>query len=66
MLTVSFSKPKIRLGPASSEAAAEQTVINVKNLVVLGAGVALGVILKQQNEIKTLKRTVTVLQEILR
>jgi hypothetical protein len=65
MITIGFTRPKIKLG-ATDAVAPEQTIFSVKNITLLGAGLALGIILKQQNEIHTLKRTVTVLQEIIR
>jgi hypothetical protein len=42
-----------------------ETVFNRRNLAIFGTGVALGIILKQQSEIRTLKRTVGYLQDII-
>lgn len=37
-----------------------------RTLIILGAGIALGIIFKQQSEIRTLKYTLSFLQEIAR
>jgi len=66
MITMSFGNPKIKLGAADNETQLERPIFNTKNLILVGTGIALGIILKQQNEIHTLKRTVTCLQEIIR
>lgn len=43
-----------------------EELFNSRNLVILGAGIALGIIFKQQSEIRTLKFALSYLQEITR
>ena len=43
-----------------------QSIFSKRNVTLLLAGVALGVVLKQQSEIHTLKRTIDILQEVVR
>ena len=64
-ISITLGKPKIKLG-TTEEPTQERTIFNTKNLVLLGTGIALGIILKQQTEINTLKRTVVYLQEFIR
>jgi len=44
----------------------DEGIFTRQTLVILGAGIALGIIFKQQAEIRTLKHTLSFLQEIAR
>lgn len=64
-ISMAVGRPKIKLG-STDETPQEETIFNTKSLVLLGTGVALGIILKQQSEIQMLKRTVTIFQAVIR
>lgn len=71
MVTINFGRTRVTAekAPAADMPGAvgkAETIFNARTLVVLGTGVALGVILKQRAEIHTLKRTVNYLQEVIR
>ena len=58
-------KPKAAEGEAAATESSD-TIFTVPNAVLLGFGVALGVILKQHADIHTLKRTIGYLTEGIR
>lgn len=72
MFTINVGRPRITLrkatDPTKTPDVVEQAeaIFTTKNAVILGAGIALGIILKQQSDIRTLKRTVAFLQEVIR
>lgn len=74
MITVSFGRPRISTHKAGTAQSTEELNVvekaeaffSSRNLIVLGTGIALGIILKQQSDIHTLKRTVEYLQEVIR
>jgi hypothetical protein len=69
-ITIRIGKPKISLRetPEEDDTSGEKgrPLFTIQNLVVLGAGVAIGVILWQRGEINSLKNTVNYLQEVIR
>jgi len=66
MITIQIGKPRVTLkkGEDAVEVDAEPVfrLFTIQNFVTLGFGVALGIILKQQSDIQTLKRTLDIVQ----
>lgn len=67
MIEIRFGKPSISLKTvkAGEEATekVEAPLFTKRNLIILGTGIAIGVILKQQADIRSLSRTVGHLQQ---
>ena len=71
MVTISFGKAKAathKVEGASLEDVIEkaESIFSMRNLVLIGAGVSLGIMIKQQSDIRVLKRTVEFMQEVIR
>lgn len=72
MITINIGRPRISMRKATEDTdepdivERAESLFTVRNFVLLGGGIALGIILKQQSDIHTLKRTVTYLQEVIR
>lgn len=70
MISITFGRPRISLKKTGEEGLETvdtgNSIFTVQNFVILGSGIALGIILKQQSDIQTLKRTVEYLQGALR
>jgi hypothetical protein len=70
MINISFGKPKVvvRKTDGSDTEVLEYpgSIFTWQNLVLVGAGVSLGIIMKQQSDINSLKRTVDYLQGVMR
>lgn len=67
MITITMGKPAISFRKAGTdgEESAEKAepLFTKRNLIILGTGVAIGVILKQQADIRGLSKTVGHLQQ---
>lgn len=65
---ISFGLPKISFKKVDSEATSDSivSIFTSKTFIILGAGIAIGIIAKQQSDIHTLRRTVQYLQEVIR
>lgn len=72
MITINIGRPRISLRKTTEEGEQPdvvdkiESIFTMRNFVLLGAGLSLGIILKQQSDIHTLKRTVEFLQEVVR
>lgn len=74
MITIQIGKPRRSKRDPATDTSSEpidivetaDSIFTPRNFVILGAGVALGIILKQQGDIRTLKKTVVYLQGTLR
>lgn len=70
MINIRVTRPKATLRKKSDSEEVveveEPSIFTLQNLVLLGVGIAVGVILKQQGEINSLRNTVLYLQEVIR
>lgn len=70
MITINIGRPKVSLSKSTDTGGetgeTSESLFNTRNLIILAAGISIGIILKQQSDIVTLKRTVEYLQEVIR
>lgn len=70
MINISFGKPKVVVrktdGTETEVLEYPGSIFTWQNVVLVGAGISLGVIMKQQADINNLKRTVDYLQGAMR
>lgn len=71
-ITINLGRPRVSLAkdgetPETTDVIDRAAALfTTRNFVLLGAGIALGIILKQGADIRTLKRTIGYLQEVIR
>lgn len=71
MIQINIGRPKVSLKKTAEEGEPDvvdrfESLFSVRNFVLLGVGISLGIILKQQADIRNLRATVNFLQGAVR